>query len=359
MTAAVEGDVDRVSKGPHPTILVPEEAWRRRYARTVSALELVDLADDASYARFHDVYRACYDRPFDQPWGAPEKRVNLGDDAYGRHVLVLVREGDVALGGGWVSLPLKDNRGDAYVEVFVRASRRRQGLGSRILAALVETASAAGRTRLRAEAVWGVGAGPEGTEEPGPAFCRSHGFEVDILDAVRELPLPVADLSPPAVADGYRLLDWRLCPERWLVQYAGLRHVLLQEAPSGPVGHENEFWDAERVRHEEREWHDQGRVAQTCAVVAPDGRLAGHTQLVFAADGVEAYQWDTLVLPEHRGHGLGLALKRQAMHAAADLLAGRRRITTWNAASNTPMIAVNEMLGYRQSAWAAEYVRSL
>ena len=325
----------------------------------VSALEIVDPADDASYGRFHDVYLACYDRPFDQPYGAPEKRVVLSDDAYGRHTLVLVREGDVGLGGGWVSLPLKDNREDAYVEVFVESSRRRQGIGSTILAALSDVARGAGRTRLRGEALWGVDAGPEGTKEPGPAFCTSHGFEVDILDAVRELPLPVADLSLPAVADGYRLLDWRACPDRWIVQYAGLRRVLLQEAPSGPVGHENEFWDAERVRHEEREWHDQGRVAQTCAVVAPDGRLVGHTQLVFAADGVEVYQWDTLVLPEHRGHGLGLALKRHAMSAAADLLVGRRRITTWNATSNTAMIAVNEALGYRQTAWAAELVATV
>lgn len=38
--------------------------------------------------------------------------------------------------------------------------------------------------------------------------------------------------------------------------------------------------------------------------------MAGHTHLVIpGTDQVNAYQWDTLVLPEHRGHRFGLALK--------------------------------------------------
>lgn len=93
--------------------------------------------------------------------------------------------------------------------------------------------------------------------------------------------------------------------------------------------------------------------------VAEGGEIVGHTQLVFAADDSEAYQWDTLVLPTHRGHGLGLALKVYTMHQAADLLEGRRAVTTYNAAVNAPMIRVNEALGFRQVAWCAEYVKTL
>jgi RimJ/RimL family protein N-acetyltransferase len=92
---------------------------------------------------------------------------------------------------------------------------------------------------------------------------------------------------------------------------------------------------------------------------ASGGGLAGHTQLAFAGDGVEVYQWDTLVRREHRGHGLGLALKIRAMQASADLLEGRTRVTTFNAASNQHMIAVNDRLGFRQTAWAGEYVRMI
>ena len=80
------------------------------------------------------------------------------------------------------------------------------------------------------------------------------------------------------------------------------------QAPSGDVGIGPEHFDAARVRHEEARWREQGRVGQTVAAVAPDGTLAGHTQLVVPDHGETAYQWDTLVLPAHRGHGLGLAL---------------------------------------------------
>ena len=97
---------------------------------------------------------------------------------------------------------------------------------------------------------------------------------------------------------------------------------------------------------------------QVMVARAPDGRLAGHTQLAFPACA-EVYQWDTLVRPAHRGLGLGLALKTAMMHATADLLEGRRRVHTENAASNRHMIAVNETLGFRQVAWLGEYVRTL
>lgn len=321
----------------------------------MTTVRRVDLRDEEDFARFHDAYAACYDRPFDQPWGAPEKRVNLTDDDYGRHVLLAAVVDEQTVGGGYVSLPTQDNLDSACVEVFVRSTHRRRGVGTELLDALADVARREGRTLLRAEALWGV----DESGGAGSSFATARGFAPDILDAIRELALPVAEVPAPVLQPGDRLVAWRTCPEQWIDQYAHLRHVLLSEAPSGEDGLENEFWDAERVRHEERSWNDQGRVAQTAAAVAPDGRLVGHTQLVFAADGVETYQWDTLVLREHRGRGLGLALKRHAMREAADLLRERRRISTWNAASNTHMIAVNEALGYRQTAWAAEYVRRL
>jgi GNAT superfamily N-acetyltransferase len=57
-------------------------------------------------------------------------------------------------------------------------------------------------------------------------------------------------------------------------------------------------------------------------------------------------QFDTIVLPEHRGHRLGMLVK------AANLLQVRRAaptatsIVTWNAAENRHMLAVNEALGF-------------
>lgn len=321
----------------------------------MTTIEVVDLTDEARFGQFHEVYRAAFDRDFDQPYARGEKRVNLTDDEYGRYVPLLARDDEgLPVGGGYAGFPLLDNTDLAYVDVFVVPAHRRRGHGSAVLGRIRDLASDAGRARLLGEALWEVGA----AGSPGRAFAEAHGFSVGILDAIRDLSLP-ADVPEAPVADGYRLLGWRTCPDEWLDEYAELLRLILQEAPQGETGLENEYWDGARVRHQEARMADQGRDVQTVVALAPDGTLAGHTQLTFPRDSGRAYQWDTLVLPAHRGHGLGFSLKAEAMRAAADLLADRERVSTWNAAENAPMIAVNESLGYVQTAWAAEYVRDV
>ncbi|MCD9198826.1 GNAT family N-acetyltransferase [Aeromicrobium wangtongii] len=316
-------------------------------------ITVVNVADQSSFDELYDVYGRSLTRPFDDRWLAIEKRVNLTDDAYGTKVAVVARDGDgLAIGGGWVTLPLQDNTDVAFVDVFTVPERRREAIGSRMLDELVGIARAHGRTKAFAMPVWAVDA----DGDAGRWFAEARGFELDFMDAVRELRLP-ADLPPLAVAPGYTLETWRgPCPDEWVDEYADLRRIMNSEAPSGDAGLENEHWDVARVRKDEADLVRVGRQMQIVVARAPDNELAGHTQLAFPADGTEVYQWDTLVRPADRGHGLGLALKIRAMQVSGDLLAGRRRVTTYNAATNTHMIAVNEKLGFRQTAWAGEYI---
>lgn len=322
----------------------------------MSTVHPVDLADESAFEEFYDVYARSYPRPFDGPWLAIEKRVNLTDDEYGVKIAVVARDdAGTAIGGGSVVMPLQDNREFAFLDLFVLPDHRRRGVGGLLLDALLEEGRSRQRTTALVEPSWAV-------DEDGDAgrwFVETHGFELDIMDAVRELSLP-AQLPPLDVDAGYALETWRgPCPDEWIDEYADLRRILTEEAPSGDVGLENEYWDAARVRKDEADLDRVGRQMQVVVARAASGELAGHTQLAFPSDGIEVYQWDTLVRPAHRGHGLGLALKIRAMQASDDLLAGRRRVTTWNAASNIHMIAVNERLGFRQTAWAGEYVRAI
>jgi GNAT superfamily N-acetyltransferase len=322
----------------------------------MDAIESVDLSDDVAFSEFYDVYARSYTRPFDGPWLAVEKRVNLTDDQYGTKIALLVRDASgTAVGGGSVVMPLLDNTTFAFLDVFVLSEHRRRHRGTVLLDGLLDAARAGERSTVMVEPVWGI-------DEDGDAGCwfaEARGFELDILDAVRELRLP-ADLPPLVVDPGYVLETWRgPCPDEWINEYAELRRILTQEAPSGDAGLENEHWDAARVRQDEADLVRVAREMQVVVARASSGELAGHTQLAFPSDGIEVYQWDTLVRPAHRGHGLGLALKTRAMQASEDLLAGRHRITTWNAAGNIHMIAVNERLGFRQTAWAGEYVRAV
>ena len=68
-----------------------------------------------------------------------------------------------------------------------------------------------------------------------------------------------------------------------------------------------------------------------------------------------ALQGDTIVVPEHRGHRLGLRVKL----ANLELLAARHpdvhRIGTYNAEDNRFMLAVNTALGYRPAGSLVEW----
>lgn len=321
----------------------------------MTRVHVIDVDDAEAFDTFHDVYLRSSTRPFDAPWLAIEKRVNLTDDAWMAKVAVVGRdENGSIVAAGWCVLPLSDNTTFAFVEVFVPPEHRRRGHGTAVLDHLLAIARADGRTRAFSMPAWAVDA--EG--DAGRWFAEARGFTLDMLDAIRELALP-SSLPTLEVAPGYTLDTWRgPCPDEWIDEYAELRRILTSEAPSGDAGLEDEHWDAARVRKDEADLERVGRTMQVVVARAGDGSLAGHTQLAFP-QGDEVFQWDTLVRREHRGHGLGLALKIRAMQAAADLLEGRLRVTTENAASNVHMIAVNTALGFRQTAWVGEYVRPI
>jgi GNAT superfamily N-acetyltransferase len=322
----------------------------------MTRIEPLDPHDDEQYAAYHAAYLAAHDDEWDRPYSFRERRAELLDESpYVTASGVLARDdAGRAVGGGLLELPHQDNRTLAYVEVTVPPVHRGHGHGSAILATLDEMAAAAGRTTLFAEVRWP--AGSDGSART--AFAEARGFRRDLADAHRVLRLP-ASLREAPVRDGYVLRSWRgPCPQEWVDEYAGLLSLLVQEAPSGDYPLENEFFDEDRVRHDEALLVEQGRVMQVVVAMSPDGAVVGHTQLVFSEDDRDdVQQWDTLVLPGHRGHGLGLSLKVAAMDGSADLLAGCSYVHTFNAASNTPMIAVNEAMGFRLVGWLGEYVR--
>ncbi len=319
-------------------------------------MERFDPAHPLVFDAFYDAYARSFNREFDQPYTSVELAIDMVPDEYTVTTAHIARDDDGAVvGGAWAELPLKDNVTFAYGEVFVVPEHRRQGHGTALTEALKAACHEAGRSTILGEAVWGV----DDDDAPAKKFSEHLGFTLDIMDAHRELLLP-ARLPPLTIDPAYEIRSWRgACPDELVDGYADVRRLMVQEAPSGDAGLENEHWDAARVRTEEAKWAKSGRVPQVSVAIARDGSVVGHTQLIFPNESVEVYQWDTLVLPSHRGHGLGLTLKVFTMHEVADLLDGRRRIHTYNAASNAPMIAVNEAMGFRQVAWVGEYIRAL
>lgn len=324
----------------------------------MTSIERLDPRDNSRFAEFHRTYAAAHDGQWDRPFSRRELQVELASDSeFTQYVSLLARDGNgVAVGVGSAEFPLKDNRTLAYLEIWVLPESRRGGHGSALLNGLADVAREHGRTTLFAEARWNQGEAERGN----CAFAEARGFRLDLVDAHRVLSLP-APLQAAPPRDGYELHSWRgPCPDAWVEQYANLLSLITQEAPSGELALENEFFDAARVRANEDLLARKGRQMHVSVALSPDGEVAGHTQLVFGESSADdAFQWDTLVLRQHRGHGLGLSLKVHAMTAAHDLLEGRSYIHTYNAVSNAPMIAVNEFMGYRHVANSGEYVRGV
>jgi hypothetical protein len=62
---------------------------------------------------------------------------------------------------------------------------------------------------------------------------------------------------------------------------------------------------------------------------------------------------------EHRGRGLGFAAKVANLSAVTDAYPSVRVISTWNAAENEYMIAVNDAMGFEVVAHSSWWLKKI
>lgn len=320
------------------------------------SVEAVDPSRRVVIDALADVQHRANPHDYDVPYTADELSVLLLGDEFEERVSFAAFEERAMIGAAVVQFPLRDNPEVGYVEIDVVPERQRRGVGTALLDLVTRAAHDRGRTLLLAEPSRDL----DDATSPGHEFALARGFIDDTVIAVRSQPLGHEWPERSEPRDGYRLDSWvGPAPGELENDYARLRALLNQEAPSGVVELQNEYWDPSRLHQELEQNRHMGREMVTVVAISPENLLVGHTQLVIPTGTPDVLQWDTLVLPEHRGHGLGLALKAEALHVAKPLIAGRSRVVTWNDASNSPMIAVNEALGYRQIGWLDQVARVL
>ncbi len=273
-----------------------------------------------------------------------------------RFVLLAVRaEGGNVVGAGTMEIPLRDNLHSAEVMVMVHPEHRRRGVGTALVKGMATIGRAHGRRVLNAIVDVPVACAPT---HPSAPFARHAGFVATLSGNLRSLTLPLdadrraalrATVAGARGAGDYRTSAFRApWPEEYLEDQCELNRRMSTDEPAGDEAKEEEVWD--RTRLEESNALLEARGAWKLAAVAehvPSGRLVAVSELLLSphAPG-EAWQLETLVLPEHRGHRLGLAVKLANVDALAAVAPSVRRITTGNAAVNEPMIAVNEMMGF-------------
>lgn len=326
------------------------------------AIETVDPHDDVWLREAHSVTLADASRSFATPWTWHEYALSARTpDPWSQRRTLLARDAaGNAVAATSIDLPQRDNTIMVWVDLAVAPGMETSAETAALISAVLNIARANGRREVHASAERPVDARVGPNQIP----LEHAGFELVLENAHRVLDLPVdATMAADVLVEtaphhrDYRFVAWRdECPEEWVAAYADLRSRILIEAPDGGVGYEAQDFGPDRVRHEEADLRAQQRVSYTTIAVHSDGAVAGHSHLVVPdTDPANAYQWDTLVLSAHRGHRLGLALKARNLSEAEDALAPRSSLHTWNAVENTPMIAVNERLGFRLVEYAGEF----
>lgn len=313
----------------------------------------VDPADETLLRAWWTVGRAASaERPFDAwPVWEVARVAATQDRTDGRAVLLLaLRDGDV-VGSGQLFCFDADNTHLAQVDVWVPPEHRRGGVGRTLLADLEARAQADGRTTT----VSTVRA-PADAESPGSLFATALGYpvasaeETKLVDLATWAPRWAALDGEVAAAQGdYRLVQFEdAVPEQYVDDFCGLLSAFIGLVPHGELDLEEVEWPPERLHDVERRTREAGRTWVVAVALAPDGHLAGFTELGIAgADPRHAQVGGTMVLPEHQGHRLGLGMKLLTHRRLLELHPDCVHVETSNAGVNAAMNAVNERLGYR------------
>ena len=293
-------------------------------------------------------------------WSADELRELGRSTDRPRISWTAVTDDGTVVGAAGLVMPQHDNRTQGVVIVVIHPDHRRHGVGTLLLEHTEAVAREHGRTLLLTQTQWPV----DGRDESGEEFAAPHGYAgaQTVLRSSLSLPADRARLEAASSrtgdgTDGYVMQTcWDGIPEEWLAGRAELSRRMSTDIPFGDLQLEEESWDEARVRAEYQRIAAMGRrVVDTFAVHEASGELVGYTQVQVPRGAVVAFQQDTLVMREHRGHRLGLRMKAAGTLALMDRSPTTTSVRTWNADDNAPMLAVNHAVGYVHDAMMREW----
>ncbi|QIX25792.1 GNAT family N-acetyltransferase [Nocardioides sp. JQ2195] len=313
----------------------------------------VDVHDETALRAWWEVGQAASaERPF-EAWPAwAVSRIAMPFPRSDSAITALAAyDGARAVGSALLAEFLLDNTHLAEITVWVRPEHRRRGIATSLLAQAEHQARRDGRTTVVSSVF-----APVGAESPGSLFAGARGYPVGSAEETKLLDVATAARAWPTLeqeADAARgdysvtVFD-AACPDEHVQGFADVLSRFIGEIPSGDLDLQDAQWTPERIRLGERERDQAGRVNVTALALAPDGVVCGFSDVrLNRADPRHGGVGGTLVLPEHRGHRLGLAMKLATHRMVQQRFPECAHIETGNAGVNAPMNAVNERMGYR------------
>lgn len=339
---------------------------------TIREFSLPDRADDPTWAARGVLVRA-YDHELigttewdvDDALSLSLAKSNTTDSVY----RLIAFDGDRLIGFANVYVNDRDSPDMGNYLVYVDADHRRQGVGTALIERLDAHAAERGLTRLTAWVLspmagdepvvvpeTGVGRAP--ANYSGMRFALRNGFVLEQVERVSRYDFAAPAVAPgdalaeatAAAGDDYELIAWEgPAPDDIVGGLVTLKERMATDPPSGGMDVVVATWDVARLRELEDRFLPGHRMWRTVVRHRPSGEIVALNELLRSTTNPEALvdQWDTIVLPEHRGHRLGMLVKAANLIQVRDGDPAARSIVTWNAEENRYMLAVNEALGFR------------
>lgn len=250
--------------------------------------------------------------------------------------------------------PDRDNLDKCWCRVRVDPRHRTAGVGSALVRWMEDVARANDRTVLLAEVFVPVG---QREEHPARRFALDRGYTVASVEIVRSLRLPVPEdvlagleeESRTAMGDAYEIsVHVDGVPDELRQGVCDASNRLVLDAPTGDVDFEAESMTPDDYATRLEFFREIGVTRLTAVAVHREtGVVAAYTDLcVSTGDPHLVDQWGTLVLPEHRGHRLGMAVKVANLRQLAVRHPARRSVQTMNDEQNPWMVRINRDLGF-------------
>ncbi len=331
-------------------------------------IEPFDIDDEAAFSTWFDIVHASEleELPDEPGWLAPELAAIARNETEFESVLALGRDDDgAACGALFVQFPKVDNLTEANIfHLAVRPDRRGRGAGRELLGYLEAMARERGRTKLIVSTNV-----PVDTPHPRSArFAAAAGFEPGLRSAKRAYRFPIDERSLDHLeaeaglhAAGYAIETWTgPCPGPLRPGRRALAEAIARDAPQGVLDKDPEIWDEDRLATFESMVGAMDRTSYSAGAVTSTGDLVAFNEVTIARTNTEVgWQFDTIVLPEHRGHRLGTLVKIANLRAIAAASPETMRIFTYNALDNAPMIAINDALGFEVASFGTVWMKSI
>lgn len=270
-----------------------------------------------------------------------------------------LRVGETIVAVAWAFYDLEQNPENAEGSVHVLREWRGLGYARALAEPMLSSLADAGKRRLATHITMG---------DPCEELAARLGMRKVYIQ--RQSRLSIDDLDHDLMrtwidraterASEYRL-EYHRSPisDEILEAFCELAFAINQ-APRDDFVEDDEVLTPAIWRGIERSVADAGGEVHTMvAVHGPTGQFVGYTQLKTQAFEVDrVWQWDTAVLADHQGRGLGRWIKAAMIERILADYPRVRRVDTLNSDANRAMLDINETMGFRpiliQGLWQGE-----